>query len=66
MITRDTTSNTQIKRVPERGDNTRLEYLGDGFNMTTFKAKVVVVANEDNPLGSVSNEFSREEWIVVD
>lgn len=64
MITRDTPLHAIVQRRKERiaWDDTTLAVLGDGFNSTTFKARVLTSTYRPGDLGEVSKCYSRDEW----
>lgn len=60
MIPPDTRPDMILRRIAGRGDDTKLAYIGEGFNATTFRA--VVESSSRHPRGDISNEWSRDEY----
>ena len=55
---------TLLHRIASRRDrdDTVLAYIGDGFNDTTFKARVMSSTSRPEDIGADSDGYSRDEF----
>ena len=62
MIPHTTPPFTLLHRTAEhrQTDDTVVAYVGDGFNDTTFKAKVVSTTREPSEIGKLFDTFARD------
>ena len=65
MIPPTTPKFSLLVRRPEYAarDTTVLAYIGDGFNDTTFKARVMGSTSAPEIVGTEANDFSRDEFV---
>jgi len=64
MTPRSTPTDTEIVFAGSYGhvNDSVLQYLGDGFDVRTFKARCLSSTTHPDWVNTTSNEYSREEW----